>query len=173
MVAGGTVDWGCFHLVTTRNRAVTVVGCYRAITIDFDHHRSLSGGNGRSRPSPTDFGGRKKKSEKKREKKGENLESDTVLSSLNPDPSPSLREISSHGLLGEKTFLLPAWGKGTRTSYNGCRPPGWCLWWLPKEETLPTMLPSRFTWTATPELRLTYIREEEGWPECWRRSPQG
>ncbi|RWW47543.1 hypothetical protein BHE74_00046452 [Ensete ventricosum] len=118
LVAGGTVDWGCFHLVTTRNRAVTIVGRYQAITIDFDHHRSLSGGNGRSRPSPTDFGGRKKKSEKKREKKGENLESDTVLSSLNPDPSPSLRGISSRGLLGEKTFLLPAWGKGTRTSHQ-------------------------------------------------------
>ncbi|RWV89527.1 hypothetical protein GW17_00048317, partial [Ensete ventricosum] len=44
---GGTVDWGCFRLVTTWNRLVTV---------DFDHRQLLSGGNDRFRLSSVDFG---------------------------------------------------------------------------------------------------------------------
>ncbi|RRT75491.1 hypothetical protein B296_00031170 [Ensete ventricosum] len=47
-----TTDWGCFHPVTTRNRAVTV---------NFDRRRSISSGINRGR-------------KKKREKKRENLE---------------------------------------------------------------------------------------------------
>ncbi|RWW39455.1 hypothetical protein BHE74_00055213 [Ensete ventricosum] len=43
---GGTVDWGCFRPVTTRNRP---------ITLDFDRRLSLSGGNGRFRSSVVDF----------------------------------------------------------------------------------------------------------------------
>ncbi|RRT52121.1 hypothetical protein B296_00044977 [Ensete ventricosum] len=49
---GSTADWGCFRLVTTRNRSVTVDfdgGCYRAVR------------------------------KKKREKNKENLESDAAL----------------------------------------------------------------------------------------------
>ncbi|RRT43858.1 hypothetical protein B296_00042687 [Ensete ventricosum] len=43
---GGTVDWGCFRPVTTRNRP---------ITLDFDRRLPLSGGNGRFRSSVVDF----------------------------------------------------------------------------------------------------------------------
>ncbi|RRT60553.1 hypothetical protein B296_00044859 [Ensete ventricosum] len=64
---GGTADWGGFHLITTQNWSVTV---------DFNCHRSLSGGNGQFWPSAVDFGWYQKKREKrKREKKRENLES--------------------------------------------------------------------------------------------------
>ncbi|RWW52788.1 hypothetical protein BHE74_00040764 [Ensete ventricosum] len=69
-LSGDTTDWGYFCPVNTRNRS---------ITIDFDHHRLLSGDNDRFRPSSADFnrrrpisngisqGRKKKRFEKKRE----------------------------------------------------------------------------------------------------------
>ncbi|RRT51524.1 hypothetical protein B296_00051071 [Ensete ventricosum] len=87
----GTINWGCFRPVTTRNRS---------ITIDFDHRRLLSGGNNRFRPSAADISrGREKEEEgeEEEEKKRENLESSATL------------PIRRHG-----RFLLPAWGEGTR-----------------------------------------------------------
>ncbi|RWV98709.1 hypothetical protein GW17_00038424 [Ensete ventricosum] len=68
----GTVDWGCFRPVTTRNQPVT---------IDFDHRRLLLGSISQG----------KKKREKKSEKKWENLEIRRC--------SPGSRSIS-HKLLG-------------------------------------------------------------------------
>ncbi|RWW31845.1 hypothetical protein GW17_00003507 [Ensete ventricosum] len=64
--------------------------------VDFDRCRLLLGGINRGR--------------KKREKR---VESDAALPSPDPHPSSRLREISSCGLLGEKTLLLPARGEET------------------------------------------------------------
>ncbi|RRT60498.1 hypothetical protein B296_00031765 [Ensete ventricosum] len=86
---------GLFRPITTRNRSVTV---------DFDYHRLLSGGNGRFRLSTTNFGryqsregARRRRGRRRGEEKGE-----PRVRRCSPDPSPA-RDISS--LRREKKHL--------------------------------------------------------------------
>ncbi|RZR75942.1 hypothetical protein BHM03_00000527 [Ensete ventricosum] len=109
LLPGGTIDWGCFRHVTTRNRLVEVDfdrhWLLSAVTVDFDCWRPISIVSGRFWAVSAE-GGRKKKREKKREKK--NLESGVALRPH--DPSPMGDFFSSR--VDKK--CLPAWGEGTR-----------------------------------------------------------
>ncbi|RRT81508.1 hypothetical protein B296_00011111 [Ensete ventricosum] len=79
---GCIADWGCFHLVTIRNRPVT---------IDFDHCQPLSGDNGRFRQLAIlgSINRRWEKEEEGEEKPGVGHCSSPVGDALRPcDPSP-------------------------------------------------------------------------------------
>ncbi|RRT74530.1 hypothetical protein B296_00030959 [Ensete ventricosum] len=81
---GPLVDWGCFRPVTTKNRSVMV---------DFNLHQLLLGGNGRFRPSATDFGWYQlREKEEEGEEKGE-----PGVWRYSLDPSPAGDFFSPHG----------------------------------------------------------------------------
>ncbi|RRT79900.1 hypothetical protein B296_00024680 [Ensete ventricosum] len=76
--------------------------------------RSLSGGNGRFRSSPTDFGRyQRREKEEEGEEKGERGDPALLSQSRSPAGFSVSRGdfFSPHRLLGEKTFLLPARGE--------------------------------------------------------------
>ncbi|RZR94646.1 hypothetical protein BHM03_00023398 [Ensete ventricosum] len=104
LLLGRTIDWGCFHHVTTRNRPVMV---------DFDRRWLLSGDNGRFRPSVADFG---QYQPREKEEEGEEKGEPGVDIAL-PVPSPA-RSIARERFLHSRD-LLPA---GDFFNCTICRP---------------------------------------------------
>ncbi|RRT33595.1 hypothetical protein B296_00055600, partial [Ensete ventricosum] len=105
---------GLFSLYYHRNRSVTV---------DFDHCRPLSGGNGRFRPSSADFGQYqlREKEEEGEEEEGEEKREPRDPALLFPDPNPSPAGFSA--LRGEN--LWRSWGEenDARASRRGFASP--------------------------------------------------
>ncbi|RWW81962.1 hypothetical protein BHE74_00009608 [Ensete ventricosum] len=104
---GPLADWGCFRPVTTKNRSVMV---------DFNLHQLLSGGNGRFRPSATDFGWyQPREKEEEGEEKGE-----PGVWRYSLDPSPAGDFFSPHGEKEQDDVFPPVAGIGRTIKDKVC-----------------------------------------------------